>query len=208
MGAQDVLGLTFCPALSGRLEKQLFNDHRSVPPRKVSFIRSANSQVCKPSWGPLMKCPWLLGHHQIMLQKLFFRLRKCPEYRVQPFIFGIFMRGIFSPLLLLVFYLQCFCHLLSCGCKCAAENPGVCWWVQLASNAGNSQILPAAIGAENRANVFAVVSFCSVLAWILIWRRGHKKRELCLFISQEINGTKDYVIALGQADRKKKSPNQ
>lgn len=105
-------GLTFCPALSGSLEKQLFNDHRSVPPRKVSLIRSANSQVCKPSWGPVMKCPWLLGHRQIMLQKLFFRLRKCPEYRVQPFIFGIFMRGIFFPLLL-VFYLQCFCHLLS-----------------------------------------------------------------------------------------------
>lgn len=53
-----------------------------------------------------------------------------------------------------------------------------------------------------------MVSFCSVLAWISVWRRGYKKRELCLFISQEINGPEDYVIGLGQADQGKKNKKQ
>lgn len=77
-------GLTTCPTLSGSLAKQLFNDHCSLPPQKVSLIRSADSHVCKPFWGLHMRCPRLLGHCQIMLQKLFFRLRKCPEYRIYP----------------------------------------------------------------------------------------------------------------------------
>ena len=42
-------GLTSCPALSGSLAKQLFNDHCSAPPQTVPFIRSINSRVCKPT---------------------------------------------------------------------------------------------------------------------------------------------------------------
>lgn len=90
-------GLTSCPTLSVSFAKQLFNGHFCPPPQKVSFIRSVNSHVCKPFWGPLGRCPWLLGHCQIMLQKLFFTSRKCSEYKTQPFFLVFSSEAFFFP---------------------------------------------------------------------------------------------------------------
>lgn len=50
---------------------------------------------------------------------------------------------------------------------------------------------------------FAEVLFCSVLAWILIVRRGYWERQLYpLFISKEGNGTMDCGFGLDKADFK------
>ena len=57
----------------------------------------------------------------------------------------------------------------------------MCGRVRLGSSADNSQILSAAIGVENSVTISALVLLCSVLAWIVIRRKGHGSRQLRLY---------------------------
>lgn len=57
----------------------------------------------------------------------------------------------------------------------------MCVRLRLGSGADNSQILSAANGVENSVTIFALVLLCSVLAWIVIGRKGHGGRQLRLY---------------------------
>lgn len=70
----------------------------------------------------------------------------------------------------------------------------MCGRVRLGSGADNSQTLSAAIGVENSVTIFAVVLLCSVLAWILIGRKGQAVVSL-LLKKEMVLGTEELIWA-------------